>query len=171
MMFGFFDNEAELTKRGRQVTWFLVGIYVFVLIRLCWAPQPFKIEGIDTPNIIYLGRLVFLLVPFNSLLSLNQLDSFQKLFWVFGQNVTNVFLIFPLILGLLALFPQLRNLKKVLLLSFAISLSIETGQLILDLLIDANRVFEIDDLWTNTLGGALAYLAYRAVTRRFKSLD
>ena len=32
------------------------------------------------------------------------------------------------------------------------SLSIEVTQILLDLPINANRVFEIDDLWTNTLG-------------------
>ncbi|WP_161940927.1 VanZ family protein, partial [Streptococcus suis] len=45
--------------------------------------------------------------------------------------------------------------------TFCISLFIESTQLLLDLLIDAQRVFEVDDLWTNTLGGVLAYLVYK----------
>ena len=45
------------------------------------------------------------------------------------------------------------------------SLAIEVGQVILDLLIDANRVFELDDLWTNTLGGLLALAAYRLLVK------
>ncbi len=40
--------------------------------------------------------------------------------------------------------------KKIVWLSFGMSLSIEVTQILLDLLINANRVFEIDDLWTNT---------------------
>ncbi|WP_409119631.1 VanZ family protein [Streptomyces acidiscabies] len=36
----------------------------------------------------------------------------------------------------------------------------EFTQLILDLLIDAGRVVEVDDLWTNSLGGLLAYWTY-----------
>ena len=45
------------------------------------------------------------------------------------------------------------------------SLTIEVGQVILDLLIDANRVFELDDLWTNTLGGLLALAVYRLLVK------
>lgn len=45
------------------------------------------------------------------------------------------------------------------------SLTIEVGQVILDLLIDANRVFELDDLWTNTLGGLVALGVYRLLVK------
>ncbi len=56
-------------------------------------------------------------------------------------------------------------------LAFYLSLSIELTQIVLDLLIDANRVFELDDLWTNTLGGLLAYLTYRHVTSKHINID
>lgn len=56
---------------------------------------------------------------------------------------------------------NLRKTKKVLLFSFLVSLGIECTQLILDFFFDFNRVFEIDDLWTNTLGGYLAWLLYK----------
>ena len=49
--------------------------------------------------------------------------------------------------------------------AFALSLTIELGQVILDLLIDANRVFELDDLWTNTLGGLVALVVYRLLVK------
>lgn len=156
----FLDKKIELTPLGRRGTWFLISLYVVFLISLCWTPQNWSIAGVQTPNIIQAGRLVFLLVPFNSLVALGELDSLWEIVWVVGQNVTNIFLLFPLILGLLALFPDLRQVKKVVITSFAISLTIEVGQLLLDLLMDANRVFELDDLWTNTLGGYLAYQCY-----------
>ena len=38
---------------------------------------------------------------------------------------------------------------------------IECSQVLLDLLFNANRVFELDDLWTNTLGAYLAYLGFQ----------
>ncbi|WP_161978774.1 VanZ family protein [Streptococcus sp. S784/96/1] len=156
----FFDKQAELTLKGRQLTWSLVILYSLTLVLLCWTPQYGTIEGVETPNVFSVGRMVFLLVPFNSLIGFGELDTALEIFWVITQNVMNIFLIFPLMLGLLGLFPNLRNLKKILWLSFAISLTIEVGQLILDLLIDANRVFEIDDLWTNTLGGAIAFWTF-----------
>ena len=113
----------------------------------------------------HFGRVVVLLTPFNSLTNLNQLDSLKEIVFVLGQNVTNIFLLSPLILGLLALYPRFRSWKKVLVATLAMSLTIEIGQVILDLLIDANRVFELDDLWTNTLGGLVALGAYRLLVK------
>ena len=49
------------------------------------------------------------------------------------------------------------------------SLSIEATQILLDLLINANRVFEIDDLWTNTLGGYLAWRAFQLGQKIWKN--
>lgn len=123
------------------------------------------VEGVDTPGIQHFGRVVVLLTPFNSLTNFYQLDSLKEIVFVLGQNVTNIFLLSPLILGLLALYPRFRSWKKVLLATFVMSLTIEVGQVILDLLIDANRVFELDDLWTNTLGGLLALAAYRLLVK------
>ena len=100
--------------------------------------------------------MVVLLTPFNSLTNFYQLDSLKECLCAWAENVTNIFLLSPLILGLLALYPQIQVLERVLLATFVMSLTIEVGQVILDLLIDANRVFELDDLWTNTLGGLVA---------------
>ncbi|WP_180681325.1 VanZ family protein [Streptococcus pneumoniae] len=94
-------------------------------------------------------------------LETGEVSDIGQLCWIFLQNVLNVFLFFPLIFQLLYLFPNLRKTKKVLLFSFLVSLGIECTQLILDFFFDFNRVFEIDDLWTNTLGGYLAWLLYK----------
>ena len=66
-----------------------------------------------------------------------------------------------LVLQLLWLWPWLRSCKRVLCFGFAMSLWIECSQVLLDLLFDANRVFELDDLWTNTLGAYLAYIGFQ----------
>lgn len=141
--------------------WLGVVLYSILVGIMCFIPQPVLVTGVETPGIQHFGHVVVLLVPFNSLVNLGQVDSLLELVWVFLQNAMNIFLIFPLIFQLLYLFPALWQTKRVILLSFAISLGIETTQVILDLLIDANRVFEIDDLWTNTLGGYLAWRLYR----------
>lgn len=163
----FFDNKANLKPIGRQITWFLVCIYLLAVCYMCFSPQH-PVDSVETPNIQHFGRLVVLLVPFNSFFSIGQLTSPLAFFWVIGQNIANVFLLFPLILGLLALFPKLRTTKYVLELTFLMSLSIEMIQLIIDLSFDANRVFEIDDLWTNTLGGLLALIYFKWLTKRLK---
>lgn len=163
-----FDKDFELTRLGKRVMLSLVFLYSLCLIVLCWSPQNWEIVAVQTPNIFRVGRLVFLLVPFNSFLSLGELDTAWELFWVIGQNVANIFLLFPLIFSLLVLFSKWREFKWIIKVSFFISLTIEVGQLVLDFLIDANRVFEIDDLWTNTLGGYLAFISYKLLSEFLK---
>ena len=148
-------------RNYRNWIWLGVIVYSILVGIMCFIPQPQLISGVETPGIQHFGRVVVLLIPFNSLVNLGQVDSLRELVWVFLQNGMNIFLIFPLIFQLLYLVPALRQTKRVILLSFAISLGIESTQVILDLLINANRVFEIDDLWTNTLGGYLAWKLYQ----------
>ena len=156
------DKNGELTPKGRKLSQVLVCSYLLCLVLLCWTPQYGLVEGVETPGIQHFGRVVVLLTPFNSLTNFNQLDSLKEIVFVLGQNVTNIFLLSPL---LLALYPRFRSWKKVLVATLAMSLTIEIGQVILDLLIDANRVFELDDLWTNTLGGLVALGAYRLLVK------
>ena len=138
-----------------------VLIYSICIICFCFTPQPQLPTGVETPGIQTFGRLVFLLTPFNSLWNLGEVTSFLQLFWIFLQNTLNILLLFPLIFQLLYLIPSLRKTKRVILFSFLLSLSIECTQLVLDFFFDFNRVFEIDDLWTNTLGGYLAWVLYK----------
>ena len=149
-------------NRKKQITLGMgVAFYSICIVCFCFTPQPQLPTGVETPGIQTFGRLVFLLTPFNSLWNLGEVSSFEQLFWIFLQNTLNVFLLFPLIFQLICLFPSLRQTKKVVLFSFCISLGIECTQLVLDFFFDFNRVFEIDDLWTNTLGGYLAWLLYK----------
>ncbi len=138
-----------------------IVLYSLCIVCFCFTPQPQLPTGVETPGIQTFGRLVFLLTPFNSLWNLGEVTSPIQLFWIFLQNALNVLLLFPLIFQLLYLIPSLRKTKRVILLSFLLSLSIEFTQLVLDFFFDFNRVFEIDDLWTNTLGGYLAWVLYK----------
>ena len=116
-----------------------VIFYSICIVYFCFTPQEHSPVGVETPGIQHLGQLS----------------------WIFLQNILNVFLLFPLIFQLIYLFPNLRKTKRVFLFSFLVSLGIECTQLVLDFFFDFNRVFEIDDLWTNTLGGYLAWLLYK----------
>ena len=122
----------------------------------------------ETPGVQYFGRIVVLLIPFNSFVNIGEITSWIQLVKVFIQNLANIFLLSPLIFQLLWLFPKLRKTKKVVWLSFGMSLSIEVTQILLDLLINANRVFEIDDLWTNTLGGYLTWRVFQFYRKKIK---
>ena len=142
-----------------------VVLYSICIVCFCFTPQPQLPTGVETPGIQTFGRLVLLLTPFNSLWNLGEVTSFLQLFWIFLQNTLNILLLFPLIFQLLYLIPSLRKTKRVILFSFLLSLSIECTQLVLDFFFDFNRVFEIDDLWTNTLGGYLAWVLYKLLHR------
>lgn len=109
-----------------------VIFYSICIVCFCFTPQEQSTVGVGTPGIQHLGRLVFLLTPFNSLWKLGEVSDIGQLCWIFLQNILNVFLFFPLIFQLLYLFPNLRKTKKVLLFSFLVSLGIECTQLILD---------------------------------------
>ena len=158
-----FLSDGNLTGLGRKIYKILAGAYALAIVFMCFLPQSWypQYKDFSTPGIIQVGRLYFLPVPFNSIVNGDKVDSLADLGWIFLQNATNIFLLFPLVLALVFLFEKWRSLRAAALYSFCISLFIECTQLLLDLLIDAGRVFEIDDLWTNTLGGVLAYLFYR----------
>ena len=147
-------NRKKLLSLG-------IVLYSLCIVCFCFTPQPQLPTGVETPGIQTIGRLVFLLTPFNSLWNLGEVTSLLQLFWIFLQNALNILLLFPLIFQLLYLNPRLRKTKRVILFSFLLSLSIECTQLALDFFFDFNRVFEIDDLWTNTLGGYLAWVLYK----------
>ena len=142
-----------------------VVLYSLCIVCFCFTPQPQLPTGVEAPGIHTIGRLVFLLTPFNSFWKLGEVTSLLQLFWIFLQNALNFFLLFPLVFQLLYLYPNLRKTKKILFLSFLLSLGIECTQLVLDFFFDFNRVFEIDDLWTNTLGGYLAWVLYKLLHR------
>ncbi|HEM6228606.1 TPA: VanZ family protein [Streptococcus suis] len=158
----FFQADGNLTKLGRQICKTLAGAYALAIVLFCFLPQTWypQYKDFSTPGIIQIGRLYLLPTPFNSIVNGDKVDSLADLGWIFLQNITNIFLLFPLIFLLLFLREEWRSLRAVIRYSFCISLFIECTQLLLDLLIDAQRVFEIDDLWTNTLGGVLAYLLF-----------
>ncbi|MEZ7647352.1 VanZ family protein [Streptococcus constellatus] len=161
-------TDGELTvKRRTFLTWGSI-LYILLLCLMCFLPQVPE-KGMETPGIQQFGRIVVLLIPFNSFINLGQITSFFQLIKVFVQNIMNIFLLSPLIFQLLWLFPKMRSAKRVLFASFSMSLLIECTQILLDILIDANRVFEIDDLWTNTLGGYLAFLFYKFLVKQLSN--
>lgn len=164
-----FQKDGELTTVGRKVALFLARLYALAICCLCFLPQNIypQYKTFSTPGIVQIGRLYLLPVPFNSFVNADQLNSLADWWLVLLQNLTNIFLLYPLVLAFVFLFRKWQSLRAVAIYSFLMSLFIECTQLLLDLLFDAGRVFEVDDLWTNTLGGLLAYLTYRLWKKAF----
>lgn len=157
-------SSSPLSQGRRRVLAILLGLYSLAIAVMCFSPQVY-ISGVKTPGIVYLGRVPVLLTPFNSLLRLSEIKDTFSLLWILGQNLANVLLLYPFFLLVFYLYPNLSSCAKAWRLGLTFSLLIETGQILLDIFFDFNRVFEIDDLWTNTLGAVLAALTYGFLTR------
>lgn len=160
-----FQTDGELKPLGKTIMRVAAVLYAVAIATMCFLPQNVypRYKDFMTPGIVQIGRLYLLPVPFNSIVNAYQVKSLSDWFWVVMQNMTNIFLLTPLIFCLLFLYPSWRNWRIVLRNTFFISLFIECTQLLLDILIDAGRVFEVDDLWTNSLGGLIAYLAFKLI--------
>ncbi len=107
-----FNQEGLVRRKWRWFFLLVLATYGLVIVLMCFTPQPNLFEGIQTPHVIAVGRLRFLLVPLNSLWSLPQLSTALELGWVIGQNVMNVF--FTLSLGFYDPLPmgKLAELKQ-----------------------------------------------------------
>lgn len=140
-----------------------------LLAVLCFTPQTsdggvlnFKLDGM-----VKLGQMYFIFIPFNSLINAFSAPTLRDFVLAIIQNLLNIGLLYPLVLACLFLFEKWYALKTVLWSGFLISLLIETTQLLLDVTINAGRVFEVDDLITNTLGAYLAYLTYDRLSETY----
>ncbi|EJQ08657.1 hypothetical protein IE3_04425 [Bacillus cereus BAG3X2-1] len=82
----------------------------------------------------------------------------------------NIFLFMPLGFLLPTIWPHFRKMKNTVCAGFFFSLAIELNQLL------NNRITDIDDLFTNTLGAIVGYVLYRALfkmicKRKEKKID
>ncbi|MGT2934332.1 VanZ family protein [Streptococcus castoreus] len=161
-----FDEQGLAKGKWRYFLSIVLGCYSLVILLVCFIPQPQLFETIQTPNVMSVGRFRLLLVPLNSLWSLSKLTSGTSILWVVGQNIMNIFLLYPLVFLSHCLWKKWQSPQKSLWLGFRLSLTIELTQLLLDFLVNANRVFELDDLWTNTLGALLAFYTYQWLRRK-----
>lgn len=140
----------------------LILCYALFVAIICFMPQP-DLAHFEVPGIQRFGHFILLLRPFNTLFALKDLTSIWQVAWVIVQNLMNIFLLYPLVLGLVFLYPRYRSMASAAKLGLGLSLFIEVTQQMMNHLIAANRVFESDDLWTNTLGAVLAYLSYKGL--------
>ena len=60
-----------------------VILYSICIIYFCFTPQEQSPVGVETPGIQHLGRLVFLLTPFNSFWKLGEVSDVGQLSWIF----------------------------------------------------------------------------------------
>ncbi|MGG0257675.1 VanZ family protein [Bacillus mycoides] len=76
----------------------------------------------------------------------------------------NIVLFMPFGFLLPTIWPQFRKMKNTVCAGFFFSLAIELNQLL------NNRITDIDDLFTNTLGAIVGYVIYRVLFEMFKMI-
>lgn len=71
-----------------------VIFYSICIVYFCFTPQEQSTVRVGTPGIQHLGRLVFLLTPFNSLWKLGEVSDIGQLCWIFFTKCPQCLLIF-----------------------------------------------------------------------------
>ena len=142
----------RLRRRGqvtapRLVTGLLVCAYAAAVLDEVLLPDSIRATQLhdDVPWHVWMN-----LVPFGS-------DDLYGM-WL------NLLLFVPLGMALPLLFAGI-SARRAVLIGFLVSLSIEVLQILGDLTISSGRVFDIDDLVSNTLGALAGYVLVRALLR------
>jgi glycopeptide antibiotics resistance protein len=144
-------RRGELT-RGRLVSWWLAGWYAVAVLgatmlplRLAWGP------GAREPELFRI-----LVIPYVTM----RVDDF----------VLNILMMLPLAAALRVVF-GVRDGRRVVLIGFLISLTIETAQLLMLLFLNGTRWADTNDLIANTLGAGLGWLALQRLSRRRRQTE
>ncbi|KRN28031.1 VanZ family protein [Liquorilactobacillus mali] len=84
--------------------------------------------------------------------------------------VGNLVMLIPLTLFISLLWENKATFKKMFAISFLTSLTIESSQLLLSYIYLEHRLFDINDLLQNTLGGVIGFLIFLALRKMVPSL-
>lgn len=127
--------------------------------------------GISIPPFQY-SAVDFQLIPFSFIIDWAREYSIRGFSWFFWNSVKlsalNVLLLLPLGIYLPVLF-HVKDVKKVLLITFLISITIEIYQAIFSFfgLVFIVRTTNVDDLILNTFGGLIGFCIYKIVLSKW----
>lgn len=144
--------------------WIIYSFILYMLITYCLIilplPSPEKAQALRGHH-LQLNPLNFIFdIIKNTKIDLNHPKSFLTIFnnWGFLTTIFNIFMTLPF--GFYLRYYFQNNLKQILIKSFLLSLFFELTQLSgFYFIYQGNyRLFDVDDLITNTLGGLLGFL-------------
>ena len=151
--------------------WIIYSFILYMLITYCLIilplPSAEKAQALRGHH-LQLNPLNFIFdIIKNTKIDLNHPKSFLTIFnnWGFLTTIFNIFMTLPF--GFYLRYYFQNNLKQVLIKSFLLSLFFELTQLSgLYFIYQGNyRLFDVDDLITNTLGGLLGFLLAGRLTK------
>jgi glycopeptide antibiotics resistance protein len=133
----------------REIAVHSMFVYLLGVVKLTFTPLNF--------NLFHTNRVISL-VPFvESIRMLQNVNLSTSLYNLVG----NLVMLVPLGFLLAYIYPRARSVRSITLYSFGLSLSIESLQYL-----SATRIFDIDDIILNTLGGVIGYLFFYLAGRK-----
>lgn len=127
MIKAFLQKNGELTpldEDGKNNGWSLCSGHCLHVLSAPVLVSPVQVD-LETPGIVQIGRLYLLPTPFNSIVNGDKVDSLYELWLIILQNLTNIFLLYPLVLAFLFSLKNGGSLRAVMRYSFYLSLFID----------------------------------------------
>lgn len=148
-------------KSLRIKLWYCAGaIYIGALLAVTLFPIPL---GYDKNIDVALGMYgqtksdSIHLIPFATIIEAFQTNSLRSIL----RNIGGNFILLTPLGWFLAHFWNNMTVRKALIISFLVSLAIESTQLLMIFTLNSTRIANVDDLILNTVGGVLGYYIYR----------
>lgn len=144
----------------QKITLFTGWIYLFVIVRICFAPAPFSFPAVHQIHYFLIHGIIVNLVPFQAM---------DTAFWL------NVLMTVPAGIYYCLIFNP-KRLSSKFWLGIGTGLTIETTQFIINWFVQLGRWVEVDDLITNACGvwigmiivSLLIRFGFRSLVTRFQ---
>lgn len=141
---------------SRHILIFLFFVYIVNLVSITLFPLPIQKEEIE-----YMVKCHFLknnFVPFKSIIELIKDPRTASFRQVFG----NIVLFIPMGFLVPLLFNKMSTLRKVVLVGFISSFTVEFLQFLISFIIGATyKITDIDDIILNTIGTIIGFILFR----------
>ncbi|EJE99307.1 VanZ family protein [Liquorilactobacillus mali] len=143
----------------------------FLLYLICVAQLTISINIYKPQTYVGLIRSVNGFGYFDSI-EWHPLEMYKTIYTSASQYtiVGNMVMLIPLTIFISLLWEDKATFKKMLVISFLTSLTIESSQLLLSYVYLEHRLFDINDLLQNTLGGVIGFLIFLALRKMVPSL-
>ena len=150
----FFYKKWKKNNKATFVFKTLMYIYICLVLLVTILPLPLKLDFNRDETFEY-GNII----PFHDLI-LNRGNAMEEI-------ILNIIMFFPF--GFLLTILK-KNMKayKVIIYSFLFSSFIEISQLLMTILANSRRSFDVTDIITNTIGGYIGFILFLVLEEKIK---
>ncbi|WP_195618267.1 VanZ family protein [Clostridium paraputrificum] len=144
---------------GKEIMNALLFIYIVILISSTIIPTFVHVKERSLTE--EFNNIVW--IPLSDYISTIINGEIPSIKFFLRAIIGNIFLLTPLIAYLCCYNKKLRSIQKVLLISFLISLSIESIQFVENIYLGTLRTVNSSDLLLNTIGGLIGYGLFKVI--------